>query len=189
MPNPVAYLMLLIWPFVCLGLFRNLPLQRALIWSILGGYLFLPPLAEFNLPLVPGLDKVSIPNLSVLLIIWLGTQEKLQLWPASRLAGFLVVGLVFSAMPTVLTNGDPILFQAIRGFEPILFPVDALPGLSIRDIGSVLIGQMLMLVPFLLARQFLADEEGLRELLLAFVIGGLIYSVPSLFEVRFSPQL
>jgi len=189
MPNPVAYLMLLIWPFVCLGLFRNLPLQRALIWSILGGYLFLPPLAEFNLPLVPGLDKVSIPNLSVLLIIWLGTQEKLQLWPASRLAGFLVVGLVFSAVPTVLTNGDPILFQAIRGFEPILFPVDALPGLSIRDIGSVLIGQMLMLVPFLLARQFLADEEGLRELLLAFMIGGLIYSVPSLFEIRFSPQL
>ena len=49
MPNPIAYMMLLIWPIVCLGLFRNLPLQRALIWSILGGYLFLPPLAEFNL--------------------------------------------------------------------------------------------------------------------------------------------
>ena len=108
MPNPIAYLMLLIWPFICLALFRNLPLQRALIWSILGGYLFLPPLAEFNLPLVPGLDKVSIPNLSVLLIIWLGTQEKLRHWPTSRVAGLLVVGLVFSAVPTVLTNGDPI---------------------------------------------------------------------------------
>jgi len=189
MPNPVAYLMLLIWPFICLGLFRNLPLQRALIWSILGGYLFLPPLAEFNLPLVPALDKVSIPNLSVLLILWLGTNEKLQLWPASRLATLLVVGLILSAIPTVLTNGDPILFQSLRGLEPILFPVDALPGQSIRDVGSVLIGQMLMLVPFLLARQFLADEKGLRELLLAFMLGGLIYSLPSLFEIRFSPQL
>ncbi|MEP1968071.1 MAG: hypothetical protein ABJJ01_00410, partial [Marinomonas sp.] len=111
MPNPIAYMMLLIWPIVCLGLFRNLPLQRALIWSILGGYLFLPPLTEFNLPLVPGLDKVSIPNLSVLLIIWLGTQEKLRLWPASRMAGLLVVGFLFSGIPTVLNNGDPILFQ------------------------------------------------------------------------------
>ncbi|MEM5542212.1 hypothetical protein WNY61_05625 [Sulfitobacter sp. AS92] len=189
MPNPIAYLMLLIWPFVCLGLFRNLPLQRALIWSILGGYLFLPPAAEFNLPLVPALDKVSIPNLSVLLIIWLGTQEKLQLWPASRVTRLLVIGLVFSVVPTVLTNGDPILFQTIRGLEPVTFPVGALPGLSIRDIGSVLIGQILVLVPFLLARQFLADEQGLRELLLAFAVGGVIYSVPSLFEIRFSPQL
>ena len=189
MPNPIAYMMLLIWTIVCLGLFRNLPLQRALIWSILGGYLFLPPLTEFNLPLVPGLDKVSIPNLSVLLIIWLGTQEKLRLWPASRMAGLLVVGFLFSGIPTVLNNGDPILFQSILGFDPVVFPVDALPGLSIRDIGSVLIGQVLVLVPFLLARQFLADEKGLRELLLAFMIGGLIYSVPSLFEVRFSPQL
>jgi hypothetical protein len=189
MPNPVAYLMLLIWPFICLGLFRNLPLQRALIWSVLGGYLFLPPLAEFNLPLVPALDKVSIPNLSVLLILWLGTNEKLRLWPASRLAALLAVGLVVSAIPTVLTNGDPILFQSLRGYEPILFPVDALPGLSLRDVGSVLIGQLLTLVPFLLARQFLADEKGLRELLLAFMIGGLVYSLPSLFEIRFSPQL
>lgn len=189
MPNPVAYLMLLIWPFVCLALFRNLPLQRALIWSILGGYLFLPPLAEFNLPLVPALDKVSIPNLSVLLILWLGTNERLQLWPASRTAALLVAGLVLSAIPTVLTNGDPILFQSLRGLEPILFPVDALPGQSIRDVGSVLIGQILMLVPFLLARQFLADERGLRELLLAFMLGGLVYSVPALFEIRFSPQL
>ena len=189
MPNPVAYLMLLIWPFVCLVLFRNLSLQRALIWSILGGYLFLPPLAEFDLPLLPALDKVSIPNLSVLMIIWLGTRERLDLWPRSRIAALLVVGLVLAAVPTVLTNGDPILFQSLPDLAPILFPVDSLPGLSVRDVGSVLIGQMLMLVPFLLARQFLSDAQGLRELLLAFMVGGLIYSVPALFEIRFSPQL
>ena len=111
MPNAIAYLMLLIWPAVCLVLFRTLKVERALIWSILGGYLVLPPLAEFNLPLVPGLDKVSIPNLSVLAILVFGTRYKLRPWPESRIARMLVVGLVLCAIPTVLTNREPILFQ------------------------------------------------------------------------------
>jgi len=189
MPNGIAYLMLLIWPVVCVMLFRTQKVERALIWSILGGYLFLPPVAEFNLPLVPGMDKVSIPNLSVLLILFLGEKHRLDLWPESRLALLLAAGLILSAIPTVLTNGDPINFEILRSARPILFIVDQLPGQSVRDIGSVLIAQVLTLVPFLLARQFLSSEDGLRELLLAFMIGGLVYSVPSLIEIRLSPQI
>ena len=189
MPNGIAYLMLLAWPLACLVLFRNQRLERALIWSILGGYLFLPPLAEFNLPLVPGMDKVSIPNLSVLLILMFAMKERVQLWPESIAARLLVVGLILSAIPTVLTNGDPIIFEVLRDADPIVFLVDQLPGQSVRDIGSVLIAQVLTLVPFLLARQFLSSDRGLRELLLAFMVGGLVYSVPSLIEIRFSPQM
>ena len=189
MPNGIAYLMLLIWPVVCLVLFRTQKLERALIWSILGGYLFLPPLAEFNLPLVPGMDKVSVPNVTVLLILMFGMKEKLNLWPEARLAQWLVVGLVLSAIPTVLNNGDSIIFEEFAGTGPIVFFIDQLPGQSVRDIGSVLIGQILTLVPFLLARQFLSSEEGLREMLLAFMVGGLVYSIPSLIEIRFSPQM
>lgn len=189
MPNGIAYLMLLIWPFVCLLMFRKLKLERALIWSILGGYLFLPPLAEFNLPLVPGMDKVSIPNLSVLLILLFATKEKVTLWPEARTAQLLVLGLVLSAVPTVMTNSDPILFEVLRDADPIVFIVDQLPGQSIRDIGSVLIAQVLTLVPFLLARQFLSTEDGLREILLALMVGALIYSIPALIEIRFSPQM
>ncbi|QUJ75222.1 hypothetical protein KDD17_09340 [Sulfitobacter albidus] len=189
MPNAVASLMLLIWPFVCLVLFRTQRVERALIWSILGGYLLLPPLAEFNLPLVPAMDKVSIPNLSVLAILVFATAHKVQLWPESRVARVLVVMLVLCAIPTVLTNREPILFEVLRNADPILFLVDALPGQSVRDIGSVLIAQVLTIVPFLLARQFLRSEEGLRELLLAFMVGALAYSIPSLIEIRFSPQM
>lgn len=189
MPNGIAYLMLLLWPGVCLVLFRNLRLERALIWSIMGGYLFLPPLAEFNLPLVPGMDKVSIPNLSVLLILAFAMPVKLHLWPSSRIAQLLVVGLVLSVIPTVMNNGDPITFGVLRDSGPISFVTGQLPGQSIRDIGSVLISQMLTLVPFLLARQFLSTEEGLREMLLALMVGGLVYSIPSLIEIRLSPQM
>jgi hypothetical protein len=160
-----------------------------LIWSILGGYLFLPPLTEVNLPFVPAFDKASIPNLSVLLIVLFAVKQKLRLWPESRIAQWLVVGLVLSAIPTVLTNGDPISFQVLRGAYPILFEVGQLPGQSVRDIGSVLIAQVLMIVPFLLARHLLASEDGLREILLALMVGALIYSVPSLIEIRLSPQI
>ncbi len=189
MPNGIAYLALLAWPLACLVLFRTQKLERALIWSILGGYLFLPPIAEFNLPLVPAMDKVSIPNLSVLLILMFAMKQRVNLWPQSIAARWLVVGLVLSAIPTVLTNGDPITFEVLRNADPIVFLVDQLPGQSVRDIGSVLIAQMLTLVPFLLARQFLSSEDGLKELLLAFMVGGLVYSVPSLIEIRFSPQI
>lgn len=189
MPNGIAYLMLLIWPIVCLVLFRTQKVERALIWSILGGYLFLPPLAEFNLPLVPAMDKVSIPNLSVLLILIFAMKQKVALWPQARLAQLLVAGLITSAIPTVLTNGDPIIFEVLENADPIVFLIDQLPGQSVRDIGSVLIAQMLTLVPFLLARQFLSSQDGLKELLLAFMVGGLIYSVPSLIEIRLSPQM
>jgi len=189
MPNPIAYLMLLMWPFVCLVLFRTQSVERAIIWSILGGYLLLPPLAEFNLPLVPAMDKVSIPNLSVLAILVFATNHKVQLVPNSRLATVLVGMLILCAIPTVLTNREPILFEVLRDADPILFLVDALPGQSVRDIGSVLIAQALTVVPFLVARQFLSSDTGLREILLALMTGAIAYSVPSFIEIRFSPQM
>ena len=189
MGNPLAYLMLAIWPVVCLLLFRRLKVERALIWSLLGGYLFLPPLTEVNLPLVPAMDKTSIPNLAVLLITMFMIREKVQIWPQSRVAAMLVFGFLFCAIPTVMTNLDPIFFEVLGDADPIQFIVDMLPGQNIRDIGSVMIGQLLMIVPFLLARHFLSSEDGLREILMAFMVGALIYSIPSLIEIRLSPQI
>lgn len=180
--------MLLVWPVACIVLFRRLKFERALIWSILGGYLLLPELTEFNLPLVPSMDKTSIPNLTILIIVMFVLKLKFEPMPRNIAARFLVAGFVLSAIPTVLTNGDPIIFEVLRNADPIVFLVDQLPGQSVRDIGSVLIGQILMIVPFLMARQYLSSEDGLRELLLAFMIGGLIYTIPSLYEIRFSPQ-
>lgn len=189
MPNVIAYLMLLVWPVVCLMLFRTQKVERAIIWSILGGYLLLPPLAEFNLPLVPAMDKISIPNLSVLAILVLATEHKMRLLPEGRLPRILMALFIFGAIPTVLTNREPILFEVLSDADPILFLVDALPGQSIRDIGSVLIGQVLTIVPFVVARQFLSSDTGLREILLALMVGAIAYSVPSMIEIRFSPQM
>ena len=54
MPNPIAFMMLAIWPLVAVALFRKLPADRAVIITLLAGYLILPePPAVFDLPLMP----------------------------------------------------------------------------------------------------------------------------------------
>jgi len=188
-PNSFAYLMLALWPFICLALFRKLPLERALIWSVLGGYLILPPLAEFNLPLVPSMDKTSIPALSAALILVFVLGRRFRLLPEFLPAKLLVLMFFLGAIPTVLTNSDPIFFEVLADADPIQFIIGMLPGLSTRDTLSVLIGQALTLLPFLMARQFLGTALGMREMLIALMVAGLAYSIPSLIEIRFSPQI
>lgn len=188
MPNSIAYLILALWPFVCLFLFLRLPLERAMIWCVLAGYLVLPPVAEFDLPLVPDMDKYAIPNISAFLICVFVMGKSVPLWPQSTVARVLVGLFVLGVIPTVLTNGDPILFQVIEHSDPIVFLTDMLPGLGFRDLFSVVSNQVIVLLPFFLARQYLASEQGMRDLLLALVIGGIAYSIPSLIEIRLSPQ-
>ncbi|HAR51803.1 MAG TPA: hypothetical protein DCS45_07990, partial [Roseovarius nubinhibens] len=81
MPNPVAYLMLILWPGVSLLLFQKLPKERAIIWTVLAGYLLLPQGTEFDLPLVPDMDKVSIPNICAFAMVVLLLKERVRLWP------------------------------------------------------------------------------------------------------------
>ena len=61
MPNAIAYLMLLIWPFVCLVLFRTQTVERAIVWSILAGYLLLPPLNSWATNLHLTMGSFSVP--------------------------------------------------------------------------------------------------------------------------------
>jgi len=187
--NPLAIAMLLAWPLVCLALFRTQPTGRALIWSLLGGYLLLPPLTAFDLPLIPALDKSTIPAVTVLMIVLFALKERPRLWPRARAAQWLMVGLILCVIPSVLTNADPLIFEILPGHEPIRFITRVIPGLSLRDLGSVVAFQVLALVPFLLARHYLASEAGLKEILIALTLGGLIYSLPALFEILNGPTL
>ncbi|TPE49741.1 hypothetical protein [Amaricoccus solimangrovi] len=177
MPNTIAYLALLLWPGVAFLLHRLLPPERAVIWSILGAYLVLPPVANIDLPLFPRLDKVSIPSAAAFLIpLMLG--YRIPPLPRGPLARLLALMFLLTPVASVLTNGDPIRFA--RG---------GLPGLRAHDTIGTIIAQMLALAPFLLGRRFLATAAGARELLVALVVAGLLYSLPMLFEVRMSPQL
>jgi hypothetical protein len=189
MPNALAYLMLLIWPVVSVVLFRRLSPERAILWCILAGYMLLPPVAEFDLPLVPDMDKFTIPSIMAFVLCVGLLSKKVPLLPRHPLARVLTLLFAFAVVPTVMTNGDPIIFEVLVGSDPIVFIVDMLPGLRWRDLGSVMINQIIILMPFLLARRYLSSPEAQKELLLAFCIAGLAYSVPSLIEIRLSPQI
>lgn len=189
MPNALAYLALIVWPLVCLILFRRLRPERAVIWSVLGAYLVLPPSAEFDFPLVPDLDKFSISSLCAFLGAFLVLGHRVRLMPRFVPARVLMLGLVLVTVPTVLTNADPLVFRVMAEAEPITFETWRLPGLRLIDILSAMSTQAIMLLPFLLGRFYFDSHKGLREIALALVIAGLVYSLPALFEIRMSPQL
>jgi hypothetical protein len=179
MPNALALLMLVIWPGVTLYIFRRLPVERALIWATLLAYMFLPPYpAGFDFPLLPPLSKESIPVLSIAAVMVFFMKTRLELLPKSGVAKVLLLTFILSPVATVLTNG-----------EPLIFAETSIRGLYLLDAVALVVIQSFLVVGFLLARQFLQTEAAHRDLLIALTIGGLIYSLPMLVEVRLSPQL
>jgi hypothetical protein len=189
-PNSLAYLMLMLWPLVVLVLFTTQRAERAFVWSILGGYLILPPVAAFDMPLIPDLDKITIPALSVLVVATLFKGHRIALLPRSPVLGLVVVLFVLSPFATALTNGEPVTFvEQPLPWAPTQTVARTLPGLVPYDGLAMALGQVFTLITFTLARHFLATPAALRELLMALAIGGLAYTPLMLLEIRLSPQL
>lgn len=176
--NPLAYFMLAIWPVVVWGLFQRLDPARALIWSILAAYMVLPPVIAIDLPMIPDFDKYSIPNLAAAAAVVFLLKDRFSLWPDGWMARALIALYVLSPFGTVLVNGDPLYFE--QGM---------IPGTRIYDSLAAIANQLITLLPFFLARKYLADDRGMKAILLALVVAGLIYSIPMLYEARMSPQL
>ena len=178
MPNPIAYLMLFVWPVISGQFWQRMDPGRALIWTVLGGYLIMPPLTAINLPILPDLDKATIPNLLALYCAIYVLKDKISFVPQEIPGKILIVLYAIAPLATVLANRDPLFFA-----------INTIPGLKVTETVSALLTQLFALIPFFLARRYLGSEEGARTILMALITAGLIYSVPMLIEVRFSPQI
>jgi hypothetical protein len=179
MPNALAFAALIVWPIVTLVLFRRLPPGRAFVASMLIAYLFLPPPpAGVDPPLMLPLTKETIPSLAAFLVFLLVVRDWRSLIPEGTVVRVLMVLFVTLPVATVLNNPEPVHFD---GF--------GLPGLRLRESLGMMINQTILLMPFLMARALLSRPEDLRDLMVAFVIAGLVYSFPMLLEVRLSPQI
>lgn len=178
MPNMIAYGALIAWPLVALVLFLTMPAGRAAIITTLWAYLLLPVSTEFNFPMVPALDKTSIPSLTtfVLALAFAGRGE--WRWPRNPLITLLMLIFVFSPILTGFANR-----------EPIIIGMGAMRGLSFYDSISACSGQALLLLPFLVGFCMLGNERHHRDLLTYLVMAALIYSLPILLEIRLSPFL
>lgn len=178
MPNVFAYVMLAIWPLVIVAMFRHLPLRNALVWAVVSAYLILPPVAKLDLPVVPDLDKYSLPNLTIAYAILFVLRKQVDWLPDGLVGKGLVLLYVLSPFGTILTNPDVIPYA-----------MGAIPGLKIYDAFSTIAYQIFWILPFVFGRQFLGDPAGLRVLTRVLAIAGLAYSIPMLIEIRLSPQM
>lgn len=179
MPNIVAYAVLYGYPLLAYFIFRSLTPARAVIWTILIGYLLLPPVPTVaNFPILPTLSKIEIPSLSAaLLLVWFHGLKSLC-WPKNRILIALGMVYVLSPFATILLNSDVI----VTGY----FSVQPL---SFRDIPSTILGKLFFLLPGILAYSVLSKPGHLKDILLALVIATGFYSVPMLLEIRLSPQI
>ncbi len=185
-PNILAFAALFGWPVVVIVLFNRLPLQHALVCSILAGYLLLPTGFGVDLPLVPGLDKDSIPSLTCLAACLVFGRRNIQ--PANQVSSkpnltskiyFTLLFLLFlTPVVTVLTNP-----------EPIVAGPTFIPGQRFYDAAGLCMLSLLTVLPLLLANRYLNTEQSHLLILKALCISGLLYSLLVLVEVRLSPQL
>ena len=176
-----------VYPLFALILFSVFKLRQALIWTLFLGYMFLPSRTSYNLPLLPAITKDSMPAIAVLICLALFgasavKKENLSVgrgWiPRSPIIVLLLITIVAGIFGTAYTNGE-----ALR-YGPVV-----LPGLQLQDALSATLGMIMLLLPMLLARKYLADEDSQRLLLKSLAVAGIIYSLPIIYEVVMSPQL
>lgn len=185
----ISMLAVLSWPFVVFWLFSSRSPATAVTAAILGGYLLLPRNYSLDFPAVPSLNKDSIPALAVLLAS-MAMIKGLRLSamapgmvlpgliPRSRVVRILFIMMLAGALATVFTNGDVLRYGA--RVQAALRPYDAASFVGLA---------LFALLPFLMARKYLAHPDAQKTLLIGLVIAGLLYSLPALYEVRFSPQI
>jgi hypothetical protein len=177
-PNLIAYFALLIWPAVTIYLYSLFPVGQATLLAILGGYLLLPVGTQIKFPMVPALDKNSIPSIAALIGCALYSGGMPKFFRGFRFVELLILMIPVGCFATSMFNNDPIQIGEIF-----------LPGVGAYDAGSATIAEFIFILPFFLGRQFLRDAEHNAEILRTLVIAGLVYSLPMLFEIRLSPQL
>lgn len=171
--------MLLVWPFVTWQLFRRLDPARALIWSVLAGYLILPPATRFDFPVIPDFDKDSIPALVSLACVMFLLRDRIGILPHSRIGKALMAAFVLSPVATVLTNTDALTVQSGNDIQ----------GMKIYDSIAAVANHAIYALPLFLGRRYLATPQAAQALLAALVAGALAYSLPMLVESRLSPQM
>lgn len=177
-PNWIAFFALFVWPLIVAILYSRLPIGRATIWAILGGYLLLPVGAVVKIPMIPQFDKDSIPALAAFIAAALVLRRPVKIWRGFGLPEILIAGLLVRPMITSLLNDDAIQINTLF-----------MPGLGAYEGGSAVIIQFITLIPFFLGRQILCDPADTKDILRVLVVAGLVYSLPMLLEIRLSPQL
>ena len=160
-----GYIALFSLPLVVFALFAMLPPRRAVVYSFLWGWFFLP--------------------LKAFAIHGLGEYSKASATPLSVLAAALVfdTSRVMALRPKIWDL--PCLVFLICPFFSSMHN-----GLGPYDGGNAVMNQFFLWGGgYLIGRIYFTDLEGLRELAFGFILGGLLYVPFCAYEIKMSPQL
>jgi hypothetical protein len=181
------------WSLVIAALAARLKWPILVAVGLIGGYLLLPPGQGLDLPLLPALTKNSLPAFTLVLLALLlrpgmpGSPLAKAIpaayvqpgWlPRSWVGSGLLALWILGIFGTVATNRD--VFVAGGQF---------FPALSLRDAATTIFHSLGAFLTLLLARKYFAHPQMHRLLLVAFTVAALLYSLPTLYEVRMSPNL
>jgi hypothetical protein len=176
--NWFAALAILAWPIVAIALYRTKPVTEATLWTILGALLLLPSGVFIKLPMIPAIDKNSVPNLCVLVGCFMLVPRRGRSGSVFGLVEILALMFIVGPVITSSFNNDTIVIG-----DRIL------PGVGVYDGVSALLGQLVMFLPFVVGRRVFRESSGAELVVRCLVLAGLFYSLPMLLEIRLSPQL
>ncbi len=177
-PNILAYLALLAWPAVSLAMFFLFKPALACTLALLGADMFLPAVVSFDAPLIPPLDKDSIPSVAALMGCLLRAPGLLARARPGRGYDRLVLLAVVGAFFTARLNANPLVYGPT-----------VLPGHSMYDFVSDAVKLVLQWwIPFFLGRALFRSEKDLQTLLTVLAIAAVMYSLFIWVEIRMSPQ-
>lgn len=184
-PSITVWIALFGWPLVALVFYRRWSLPVATAATLIGGYLLLPHGIAKDFPLLPPLDKDTIPAAAALVLTWFACRDPrraggaLPGWlPRDGLALLFMAMMVFGGIGTALANTEVAISGGAR-----------LQAMKPYDGFSRALNAAVLLLPFLLARKVFATTEGQRVLAIVLVGSAVAYAVLALWEVRMSPQL
>jgi hypothetical protein len=182
----LATFALLLWPFVALIFFAHRELVPAILTATVVPYLLLPESYKIILPGVPDLNKTAIISIGLVAgLVFYGARKRAglpELKTANRFFRFMLLSLIATVMVgSVIT--------VMNNREVLFFGPTVLPATRLWDAIGLIGDLTLLLLPFLIARRYLATPDAHRALLVMLVISALFYSVLMLIEIRLSPQL
>jgi hypothetical protein len=133
--STLAQAAILLFVPLAVFLFQNVDRVRATAFSLVGGTLFLPERVEFDLPLIPPLDKHSISCLMVFIMLKVGRKDEVP-GPGSKFIPVMIAIAAMGAVGTMMTNRDTL----------VLSEVVVKQGLTFRDLISMLSQSLLFMV-------------------------------------------
>jgi hypothetical protein len=177
--NWLAYIALAVYPFLGLFVYRRLPPTRATLLLVLAGVMFLPQAVSIDLPLLPRLGKETMIYLTVAIgMLSMHRGIVLRAGPGRGL-DLLILMMIVGTQLTNITNGDTLRYgpKVVQGMAPF------------EMFTAALLELLLYGFPFFFGRALFRSEKDLRDLLVALMLAGLVYTLFLSVELRLSPQL